>query len=265
MSYLLNFLGDLILQPLAPLGVWGFVGVSALLGILLVFVWGLVSNQAGIRLVKRRIYTSLLESILFRHDLRLSLGAQARMLVGGLRYLSYAVPPLLILALPCVLVLTQLYRFYGIEPVAPQQPILVEFKVGEELRGKDIQLEVDGNKALTVGALRSNSNSEYLWKVRPVSEDPINLIFSIEGAPLFAHTLKTKGAEGPVSGKFVQSGAELLMYPTQALDSRVQSVSISYQDAHLPFFGLKVHWVLLFFLISLVAGLLGARLFKVAV
>jgi hypothetical protein len=265
MSYLLNFLGDLILQPLAPLGVWGFVVVSALLGVLLVFVWGLVSNQAGIRLVKRRIYTSLLESILFRHDLRLSLGAQVRMLGGGLRYLSYAVPPLFILALPCVLVLAQLYRFYGIEPVASHQPILVEFKVGEELRGKDIQLVVEGNKAQAVGALRAHANSVYLWKVTPTSDDPVNLVLSVEGAKLFTHSLKTKGSQGPVSGKFLQSGAELLVYPTEELDRRVQSVSVGYGDAHLPLFGLKVHWVLLFFLVSLVAGLFGARLFKVAV
>ena len=265
MSYLLNFLGDLALQPLAPLGVWGFVLVSALLGVLLVFVWGLVSNQDGIRLVKRRIYSSLLESILFRHDLRLTLRAQARMLGLGLRYLAYAVPPLVILSVPCILVLAQLYRFYGLEAVVANRAVLIELKVGEELSEKKIELQTLNPAAKIIGPLREKNNSVLWWKLTPTNDQPISLVVNSEGEDLLTHQLKTAGIATSVSGKYVQSGPELLMFPTPKLDRRIQEFSVQYSDARLPFLGLKVHWVLLFFVISLVAGLIGARIFKVSV
>ena len=95
---------DLLLWPFGNMApVWGLLFVSALSGILLLLVYGRISNQAAIRRTKKKIGGLMLEAVLYRRDLAVSLRAQARMFGQAFVYLGYALPPLVILMAPCLI------------------------------------------------------------------------------------------------------------------------------------------------------------------
>lgn len=261
----LNSLGDLLLGPLQRLGGIGFVLVSAVLGVLLVFLWGRVSNQEGIRGVKRSIYTRLLESVLFRHDLKLSLSAQGHMFGLALRYLLLAVPPLIILSIPCILVLAQLYRYYGAAPVSPGKWILVQAMAADKNAAGSLELRADAEGVSVLGPLREVDSPVLVWRVDVSKSSPAALSFLMNGQEILAHQLNLPGSSGPVSGQYVQPGLESLLFPSPPLPAALRSIKFSYEDAKISLLGVRMHWVLAFFLVSLIAGLIGARVFKVSV
>ena len=95
---------DLIMHGLSFLPPFGALAVvSAVAGAILVLLWGKVSNQEAIRRIKKRMHGAVLEAIVFRHDTGVSLHAQVKLFLLSCRYFLAAVPPLLILGIPCVL------------------------------------------------------------------------------------------------------------------------------------------------------------------
>jgi hypothetical protein len=261
----LNALGDFFLGPLQRLGALGFILVSAVLGVALVFLWGRVSNQEGIRGVKRSIYTRLLESVLFRHDLKLSLAAQGHTFGLALRYLLLAVPPLIILSIPCILVLAQLYRYYGAAPVSPGKWILVQAMVADKDAAGSLELSTEAEGVAVLGPLREVNSHLLVWRVDVNKSTPASLSFLMNGQEVLAHQLKVPGSTGPVSGHYSQPGLESLLFPSPPLPAALRSIKFSYEDAKISLLGFRMHWVLAFFLVSLIAGLIGARVLKVSV
>jgi hypothetical protein len=86
LNTVLTFLFSLFhgaLQWLGPF--WSLVGLAFLGGILLVWIFGKVSNQAGIRRARNRLSAELIALRLFKDDLRVFFGVQGQVLVWTLK------------------------------------------------------------------------------------------------------------------------------------------------------------------------------------
>ncbi len=101
MAFLNSILGklfDVLLLPFRSLNPWaGMAFISFLTGLLMLFIYRLASNQAGIRVVKARIKAHLLELRLYKDNMSVTMRAQGRILGANLRYLALNLKPLLVM------------------------------------------------------------------------------------------------------------------------------------------------------------------------
>jgi hypothetical protein len=258
---------DLLLIPFSRLNPdWGLIFISALSGVLLIFVYGLVSNQNAIKNVKRKISASLLEVILYRHDIGQCLKAQGRMLWGGAKYFFLAVPPLIILMIPCTLILAQLNLRYEERPLKKGENLILTAKVADPESLMQTWLEVSpGLKSSE--PLRVSEDKEIIWKVNAVESGKQSVkIINTAKAPL-EKSVYVENLEAPLYSKLYNSWLWTVLYPREnpAFEKDFSEIKLSYPKGEHHLFSLKLHWIIIFFIVSLISGLVAAKFFKIEV
>ena len=130
LNNVVNFLFGLVYTPLKWLGPsWSIIGISCLSGILLVWIFGKVSNQAAIKRTRDRLSAELIALRLFKDDLRVFFGIQFQVLAWTLRYLRHSLVPMMILMVPTIIILIQLNLHYGSRPLRVGEQTLVKVKL----------------------------------------------------------------------------------------------------------------------------------------
>ena len=119
-------LGYAVFKWLGPF--WSLVAISALAGILLVWIFGKVSNQCAIQKTRSRLSAELIALRLFKDDLRVFFGIQGNVLVWTLKYLRHSFVPMLILLIPAMIIMIQLNLHYGFRPLRVGEQALVKVK-----------------------------------------------------------------------------------------------------------------------------------------
>ncbi len=263
---------SLLLAPLAGLpAIYGLLAVSVISGIMLLYIYGLVSNQGAIKRVKKRITAGIYESVLFRHDLALSLRAQAGMLLGGARYFALAVPPLAILLIPSLVILAQLNLRYGARPLSLNEPALVtvNFKNDEALF--ETELTSNNSEITITPPLRDLDSNSVTWRINTPKEINSN-----------SHSLKLL-VNGVAAEKQVFIGKQPEILPVEThtspwwqffypgatvapeLKSLVQSISITYPEQEHRLAGVSLHWLIVFAIVSIASGLLASRILRIEI
>ncbi len=269
---LVTALFTLALKPLAGVdAVWSVVAVSIVAGVVLALAYGKLSNQNGLKRVKRYITSGMYESVIFRHDLRLSLGAQARMLLGGLRYVALAIPPILILLIPSILILAQLNSRFGYRPLNPGEKTVVTLKaISDDLL---FESELKSSVGLEISPpVRDLDQRSVTWRI----DTPTTL--SPKAAQLFELSVAGETSAQPIyigdrpaliATLTSRSFFDQLLYPGSALPSNlakdIESISVEYPQAALSLAGLNTNWLALFALISITSGLVASRVFGIEV
>src|SRR5438128_12561596 len=130
LNSVLTFLFGLVYGAVKWLGpFWSLVVISALAGILLVWIFGKVSNQQAIQKTRSRLSAELIALRLFKDDLRVFFGIQFQVLVWTLKYLRHSLVPMLILMVPALIILIQLNLHSGLRPLAVGESALVKVKL----------------------------------------------------------------------------------------------------------------------------------------
>ncbi|RUL82529.1 hypothetical protein [Tautonia sociabilis] len=239
---------------------WTLILLSVAAGIVLVRLYGWISSQEKLARVKREIFANLLEAVIYRHNVALSLRAQARMLGGGAKYFTLAAPPLVILLVPCIFLLGQMNSLVGYDPADPGKPLTVSLNV------KDGEADIF-NAVLKVQdaevspPLRIPSEQRVMWRVVP--EDPgahpMRLLLPDVDAALAASLevgTRTQGFVNYSSTWWLYR----LLYPSSIdLPEAVSELEISYSEAEYSLLGMRMHWVVVFALVSLLAGLIAGK------
>lgn len=269
-----KFLGqviDLALLPFRGLDpVWGLSAISVIAGLFFIYLYGLVSNQKAISDTKEKIYAAILESILYRHSVKLCLGAQARMLGLSGKYFFLALKPLFILSIPCLLLLAQLNLYYGVQPLKIGERTLVEVKLPEGSKASGLtllappQLEIEA-------AVRSDSLNEATWRIRGLAEGQHEVtIRNMDTSVSEKRVLYVGPYTGPITSQSFRTWWGALLYPIRGpgLSSSLNSLtalSVSYGDKTIDFLGYHSNWIVVFLIVSMTAGLVGAKLFSVEI
>ena len=256
----------LLLKPFSGMNpVWGLSIVSVVLGVLLVLAYGKLSSQSAIRKVKSDIYRALLESVLFRHDLKLSLRAQGEMVLRALKYFALAIPPLVILAVPCVFFLAQLAQWYEDRPLKIGEPgiVKVELKTAADVSA----IKVVAPDALSIASVRVPADKELVLRVTPQQPGRHEVVLSLGG-----QEYKVPVVSGDYSGPlFLGSYGDFWRRvltpdgPIGGAAAALAAIEIQYPARDLVVAGINVSWIVLFFIVSLIAGLIGSKIFGVAV
>ena len=262
---------DLLFLPVRGLTPWaGLIIASLLTALLMLFIFRLTSNQAGIRRTKNRIKAHLLELRLYKDNMSVSLRAQGNILIQNLRYIGYNAKPLLVMIVPIILILAQLNLWFGASPLRPGDQTLVKVKLRDGYNPMETALELrtSGGLAVETPPVRIEDEGEYAWRIRAVSAGPAGLEFAV-GLSTIAKSVAIGGRPlSKVSPRRDRRFLDLVLYPGEAPlpgGSPIKSIEILYEGRTLNFLGLGVHWLVAYFLLSIVLGFALKGVFKVEI
>jgi uncharacterized membrane protein (DUF106 family) len=259
--------------PFRALGPWAaMAAVSLLTGLLMLFIFKKTSNQAGILRTKNLIKAHLLEIRLFKNDFGQTMRSQGRILAANGRYLGYAVKPMLVMLVPILLLLLQLDVWYGARSLRPGESAIVKVKLDAAAGPLRTALSIEAPAGLTVEtpALRIEEQKESEWRIRADTAGLHELKFSLDGGT-FTKTVAV--GQAPLKAKIVplrvrSGGWDALNHPGEALlpsELPVVSVEVAYPPARLSLFGWRMHWLVAYFLMSIVFGFALKNVFKVEI
>jgi uncharacterized membrane protein (DUF106 family) len=260
---------DVILRPFGSLSpIWGLLAISVITGIVMVIIFKYTSNQAAIRKTKDKISAYFLEVRLFKDDLGLMLDAQRRILRTNLTYMRHSVTPMLIMFVPVVLILIQLGIRYENRPLRPGESALVKLRFAEPIDGLDVAVQTDEGIRLETPLLRISEEREVDFRVGALEEGEHQLTISYGGGrittPIYVSTqverVYTERGKAAFAGFFFAPGQKPL--PD---DSLLESVTVLLPERELSVLGVDVHWLLFFFVVSVIAGYSLKGVFKVEV
>ncbi|MDH4197425.1 MAG: hypothetical protein OEW05_08475 [Candidatus Aminicenantes bacterium] len=262
---------DLLFLPVRSLTPWaGLVLVSLLTALLMLFVFRLTSNQAGIRRAKDRIKAHLLELRLYKDNMSVTLRAQGQILLQNLRYIGYNAKPLLVMIVPLVLILAQLNLWFGASPLRPGEETLVKVKLREGYSPLETALELRSTGGVTVETppVRIEDEGEYAWRLRAVSAGPAGLEFAV-GPSSISKSVAIGGRPlAKVSPRRSRSLLDLVLYPGEPplpADVPIRTIEVLYRGQTLSFLGIGVHWLVAYLILSVIFGFALKGVFKVEI
>jgi hypothetical protein len=235
------------------------VGVSLVIGLLMVVVFRYTSDQKAIRVAKEHLKAHLLAVRLFQDQLPVVLRSYGHIVRGTGRYLRLAFMPLLFVALPLTFLIVQLDRYLGWEPISTGQPFLVKVRTTDAEALHATELRLPPEIEVTAPAMHVPSDNEIVWRVTGKKNGEYAINVESAGRTFAKLVSVSPGLErisrARLRGRFWE---RLLVSAEPALpeDSPVQSIAVTYPSRNIPFAGLEWNWIWLFFVLSLAAGFL---------
>lgn len=248
---------DLLLYPfrgISPL--WALVWISILTGLLLVWVFGKVSNQEAIGRIRRTIRGNLLAVRIYRHEIRTVVDLEREILRDTLGYARHSARPMLVLAVPLLLILAQLHPNFSRRPFQPGEAILVKSFVEPGASVDAYQLKVPEGLRLEAGPVRIPSRGEVAWRVRAQRQGNFRVEIG-NGESTAAKQILVDPRWQRVARVRSKSLLANLLYPGEApipSSSPVRAIQVAYPVFDLVLLGFHLHWLVVYFFLSLVVG-----------
>ncbi|MDD8031074.1 MAG: hypothetical protein PHQ25_03650 [Acidobacteriota bacterium] len=245
--------------------------ISFLTALLMLFIYKKTSNQAAIKQVKSQIKASLLELRLYQNDFRTLLSSQKELLTANWRYLLLNFKPLLIMIIPIFLILAQLNLWFNYKSIQPGETFLLKVKFIDEVDMEGINLDLKAPKGLTVETpvLRIIDEKEADWRLRLEDQVSEALIITVNGQRFQKEIPSIKNSLGRVSTIRVRKNLwQELLYPGEKplpAESVIKRIEVVYPEQRLNCLGIGFHWLVAYFLLSIIFGLALKRPFKVEI
>jgi hypothetical protein len=247
---------EVLFFPFRNLDRWfGMAAVSLLTSVLVLLVYRWSSNQEGIRSAKNRTVAHLLELALFRNSLPVMFRAQREILASNLNYLRYSLFPLMILAAPLLVMIFQLELWFGYRPLKVGESAIVRVLLKENASLHTLSLPQDPGAAVAVETppLRIEKSREVDWRIRAIKPGAWNIhILAGDAATskqvLVGEALLAKVSPARVSTRWL----DLLSSPGEPPlpdSSPIHRIEIQYPQA--AFFGGRIHWLFVYFFLTL--------------
>ena len=233
----------------------GLLVVSLLAAIGMLAVFKATSDQSRIASVKRLIHAGLFEIRLFNDDLRLILRAQAEILRHNLTYLRLSLVPVVWMILPLGLLIAHLQFHYGYEGLVPGRPTLLKVRLAGPAEPTDLELSVPPGMRVETPAVWIPTLREAAWRI--VSEQPgtYELSIRIDGQT-YSKSVRSSEAVVRRSPLRVAPGViNQALYPAEAplpRDAPLESIELIYPTREVSLLGWDVHWLVAFFVLSIV-------------
>lgn len=268
---LLSSLFDLLLGPWASESPWPALIVSSLAAAaLLVLIFHLTSNPAGMRRARNRFVARVLELLLYRHDLRVSLSACGRILAANAGYLKQFAVPMLAGAIPFVLLLAHMAAWFEWRPlkVGESATLTVRTGKGGPLDDSQIAVTLPAGFRIETDGVRVASRNEVSWRLR--ADQPatgavvIQFGQQTESKSLTAATSLTRISPMRSNGGFW----EQLLHPSEAPlpeGQPIARIDIGYPVRKLFLRNTEIHWLVAALVLMTAFGLAIGRLAGVTV
>lgn len=240
---------------------WAIAVVSLICGVTMLWIFGKVSNQSAIRIVRERIRGNLLAVRLYQHDVGVVLRLQLAILTDTGLYLRYSLLPVLVLFVPVVLILAQLNLYFDLRPLRPGEKTLVKVKVQDPSEVADLELKVPEGVAIEIPPVRLESEKEVVWRIRATASGQHTVTVVCDTSEV-AKSLAVGEKWMMVPSLATRSVLDGILFPGEPLIGSggcIESIEIGYRPAELELLGWNVHWLLLFLVLSIASAFLFKR------
>jgi len=269
--YILTKFFDVILLPFTKLSspVYGLIFISVLIGIFFLKIFGFVSNQKGIKKAKNKIRAHILEIALFKDSIVISLQAVIKLLVSNLSYMKFAVVPLFFMVILFSFFYGQLELRYGNAPLNTGSETIFKIKVNENSILNDYNIKVSKGLEVTTPALRIKQKNEIYWRIKAIEKGAHSIIIKNKNEecasfPVYAGNIIARKIASKNSVYFVDK----ILYPgLPPLDesSGIKLINLKYPVKKYVFLFLNLNWLIYFFIISVLSGLVFKKFIKVEI
>lgn len=263
---------EIIFIPFRSMSPWaGMIIISFLTALLMLFVFRFTSNQKEIRNVKDKIKAHLLEIRLFKDSLRISLKAQGNILRYNLKYISYSAKPLLVMIIPLVLILIQLNLWFGYSSLDPGQKAILkaELDANQSLLNTQFVIETPPGLEIESPPLRIEEKNEVNWRLRATEPGIHELELMVNGQRVIKKVAVAQKDLSKISPlKIRRNFIDELFNPGEAPipgNMPVKTIKIEYPDQLLNLFGWRIHWIIVYFALSIIFGFSFKGIFKVEI
>ena len=259
-----------LLLPFEGFSPWvGLVMTSLLTAIFMLLVFRRTSNQEALGVAKQKIHAGLFEMRLYQDDLRALFSAQRDILRHNLTYLRHTLKPLAWMILPLMLILVQLNFRYAFRSLEAGETAIVRVKFKGPLGAvaDDIRLQSGDGLRIETPALRISREQEVDWRIRAVEAGTHTLIVKV-GEKSVAKRIRVESGLAQLSPRRVSAGLESFLYPSEPAlpdETEIEFIEVSYPEMRLPVLGYDCHWMIPFFVLSMVFAFALRRPFKVVI
>ena len=250
---------DLLCWPFLSLApIWAMLAISCLSGAAMVWIFGKTSDQARIRHLREQIRGNLIGVRLFQRDVGVILRLQRRIFGDTFRYMRLALVPMVVLLVPVLLIMTQLNLRFAVQPLAPGEAAVVKAFVRDaDILAAAARLDAGSGLTVETPAVRMPAAREVAWRVRATVPGEHRLVVHVGSTSVETHLIAGDGW-GPVPSRRTGRGmVDTLLYPGEppiAADHAISAVEIGYAALDMRAFGWPVHWLVAFFVLSIVFG-----------
>lgn len=250
--------------------VWSLAFFSLLIGVLMLIIFRFTSNQPAIAEAKRKIRAYVYELSLFKDEVGMVLSAQRSILRENMKYIKYAVKPMLFMIIPLGLILIQLDSWYGHRALEPGERAVVSVRLapgGDVMSG--VTLEAEPGVEIETPALRIPEQERIDWRIRAEEPGEHVLTFNADGQSFTRKVVVSDGGLTQLSPAAYSGGVwNILMNPGNRPIPKnpiVEEISVGYPKAEVSALGFKVHWLVIVFVLSIVFGFALKGLFGVEI
>ena len=266
-----NSIFDIFFYPFNSVNpVYGLGAISLLTTLMVLPIFRYLSDQEGIKRTRDRITGHLLEVRLFNDDLRIFFAAQKNILKYNLIYMGYMLKPLLFMIIPVMVIIVQTEVRYSHRTLSPGETVVVKVKqdAGRPIpeKGSDVILTVPEGLRLETPPLRFEEGAETYWKIKAEREGEFDLAFHILDREVKRRVV-VKDEITRISRLMLKNGILNSFFhpgePPLPENTNIQSIEVKYPSMKISVFGWGIHWLLIFFGLTLAFGFVLMKPFKV--
>jgi hypothetical protein len=258
LNWVMNALFGVLFAPIGWVPGWlSITVVSGVMGVVLLALFKVTSNQQAIGRTRDSVDANLLAIKLFKDNIGVTLKSQATVFASAFKLLYYSIIPMLIMMVPVTLILAQMGLWYQARPfdIGGDKPLVLQIKLNPTLEAlPDVSLVPNNAVLALAGPVRVFSKKEVYFKLSPQKEGRHTLVFKV-GDELVEKSL-TVGTDlmrvNPIRpGRDI---LDVLLYPLEkpfSKDSLVQSIRIDYPDRDSWVYGTD-YWIFYFFVVSMI-------------
>lgn len=260
---------DLLLWPFRGLPpIVGLTVISLVVSVLILWGFKATSDQEALAEVKRRIHAGVFEIRLFKDDFRAILSAQLGILRHTFRYFRLSIVPMIWMLVPIVIVVVQLQFQYGYRALEPGETTLVTVRFTSEGArevetndGAELSLAAPAGLRVETDQLWIPSLGEADWRIAAETPGEYQLELRV-GDAWVTKSVRVSGGVRVRSPVRPRSWLEQLVYPAEAPlppGSSVARIEVAYADAEVSLLGWEMHWIVAFFILTMVFAFLLQR------
>lgn len=262
---ILRRLFDLLLLPFSGLHpMVGLAVVSLVVGVAMLLVFKVTSDQERLAGVKRRIHAGLFEIRLFNDDLRAIFRALGDILRHNVSYIGLALVPLLWMIVPLMLVIAQLQFHYGYQGLKPGDQALVKVELAPDwnksLGGNTrpgFELIAPDGLEIEAGPVWTPSLRQLTWRIAAVEWGDYELSLSSNGTDYTKSVQVSEQVARRSPSRLAPGFVNQLLYPAEEplpAEAPIRSITVAYDGGNAGFEGWESEWtwMAIFFILSIV-------------
>jgi hypothetical protein len=263
---------DIVYWPIRNLSpFWSMTVISLLAGVVMVWIFGRVSNQSAIKAIHSQIQANLLAIRLFQDNLGVFFRVQGRVFKYTAMYMAYSLVPMLIMMAPICLLLVQLNLRYAVRPFQPGEAGLVEMTLAADapaLPANSVTLQASSGLSLDAGPVRIPEKKMISWRVRAL-EPGRHTIRLLVGTNVVEQTVLAGVSTAAIpTHRTSRNVLDLLLYPGEPPIPRLlgmDSIRIQYPELKIEMLGWRIPWLIHFMVASIIFGFAFKKPLKVEI